>query len=56
MQCQICGKKPAIVHFTEIVNNKKSEFHVCEKCAEEKGYHVPLGKAKMSSLWVRCRA
>ncbi len=48
MQCQICGKKPAIVHFTEIVNNKKSEFHVCEKCAEEKGYHVPLGKAKMS--------
>lgn len=48
MQCQICGKRPATVHFTEIVNNKKSEFHVCEKCAEEKGYHVPLGKSKIS--------
>ena len=44
MQCQICGKRPAVVHFTEIVNNKKSEYHVCEKCAEEKGYHVPLVK------------
>jgi len=48
MQCQICGKRPAVVHFTEIVNNKKSEFHVCEKCAEEKGYHVPLVKTKFS--------
>src|SRR5258705_2924303 len=48
MQCQICGKRPAVVHFTEIVNNKKSEYHVCEKCAEEKGYHVPLAKTKFS--------
>ncbi len=48
MQCQICGKRSAVVHFTEIVNNKKSEFHVCEKCAEEKGYHVPLVKTKFS--------
>ena len=48
MQCQICGKRPAVVHFTEIVNNKKSEYHVCEKCAEEKGYHVPLVKTKFS--------
>ena len=48
MQCQICGKRPAVVHFTEIVNNKKAEYHVCEKCAEEKGYHVPLSKSKLS--------
>ena len=48
MQCQLCGKRPAIVHFTEIVNNKKSEYHVCEKCAEERGYHVPLLKSKFS--------
>ena len=48
MQCQICAKRPAVVHFTEIVNNKKSEYHVCEKCAEEKGYHVPLVKTKFS--------
>ena len=48
MQCQLCGKRPAVVHFTEIVNNKKSEYHVCEKCAEERGYHVPLLKSKFS--------
>jgi protein arginine kinase activator len=48
MQCQICGKRPAVVHFTEIVNNKKSEYHVCEKCAEEKGYTLPLSKNKLS--------
>jgi len=48
MQCQICGKRPAVVHFTEIVNNKKSEYHVCEKCAEEKGYNVSLGKSKVT--------
>jgi protein arginine kinase activator len=48
MQCQICGKNPAVVHFTEIVNNKKSEYHVCEKCAEERGYSSPLNKTKFS--------
>lgn len=48
MQCQLCGKRPAIVHFTEIVNNKKDEYHVCEKCAEERGYHTPLVKTKFS--------
>ncbi len=48
MQCQMCGKRPAVVHFTEIVNNKKSEYHVCEKCAEERGYSTPLVKTKFS--------
>ncbi len=48
MQCQICGKRPAVVHFTEIVNNKKTEYHVCEPCAEERGYSVPLLKSKFS--------
>jgi len=48
MQCEFCGKRPASVHFTEIVNNKKSEHHVCEKCAEERGYGAPLLKSKFS--------
>jgi protein arginine kinase activator len=40
MLCQICGKNPATVHFTEIHDNKMSEIHVCERCAEEKGLHA----------------
>ena len=48
MQCQLCGKRPAVVHFTQIENNKKAEFHVCEKCAEERGFSTPLVKSKFS--------
>lgn len=48
MQCQSCGKNPAVVHFTEIVNNKKSEYHLCEKCAEERGYGSSMVKSKFS--------
>ena len=36
MLCQICGKNPATVHFTEIHDNTMSEIHVCERCAQEK--------------------
>ncbi len=37
MLCQVCGKNPATVHFTEIHDNRMTEIHVCERCAEEKG-------------------
>ena len=46
MLCQICGKNPATVHFTEIHDNKMSELHVCERCAEEKGMHASAKKHK----------
>lgn len=37
MICQECGQKPATIHFTKIVNGEKTEFHLCETCAGEKG-------------------
>jgi protein arginine kinase activator len=46
MLCQICGKNPATVHFTEIMNGKMTELHVCEGCAEEKGLHAEATKHK----------
>ncbi|HTM57493.1 MAG TPA: UvrB/UvrC motif-containing protein [Candidatus Udaeobacter sp.] len=46
MLCQICGKTAASVHFTEIHDNKMSEIHVCERCAEDKGLHTPARKHK----------
>ena len=46
MLCQICGKTAASVHFTEIHDNKMSEIHVCERCAEEKGLHAASKKHK----------
>lgn len=36
MLCDVCGKNPATVHLTEIVDNKMSELHLCESCAREK--------------------
>ncbi|WP_135556469.1 UvrB/UvrC motif-containing protein [Paenibacillus cymbidii] len=41
MNCQECGKKPATLHFTKIVNGEKTEFHICETCAREKGELIP---------------
>ncbi|WP_059048849.1 UvrB/UvrC motif-containing protein [Paenibacillus senegalimassiliensis] len=41
MQCQECGKRPATLHFTKIVNGEKTEFHICENCAREKGELIP---------------
>jgi protein arginine kinase activator len=41
MTCQECGKKPATLHFTKIINGEKTEFHICETCAREKGEMIP---------------
>ena len=41
MLCQECGKRPATLHFTKIVNGDKTEFHFCEVCAREKGESIP---------------
>jgi len=37
MVCDNCGSGDAVVHLTQIVNNEMSTFHLCEKCAAEKG-------------------
>lgn len=37
MLCDICGKKEATVHLTEIINEQMSKLHLCEDCAKEKG-------------------
>ena len=40
MQCDICGKKKATVHLTEIVDEQMSEMHLCEDCAREKNVQM----------------
>ncbi len=36
MQCDLCQKKKATVHLTEIVDEQMSEMHLCEDCARQK--------------------
>lgn len=37
MLCDVCKKRKATVHFTEVVNEEVSELHLCQECAKEKG-------------------
>jgi protein arginine kinase activator len=37
MQCQICNKRTATIHLTEITDGVRSEMHICEHCAAEQG-------------------
>ena len=36
MICDSCGKKPATVHLTEIIDDQMTELHLCEDCARAK--------------------
>ena len=42
MLCEICKKRPVAVSYTQVINNKKTQYSVCMKCAEEKGITNPL--------------
>ena len=35
MLCDVCNKREAKIYYTEIVNGKKKEQHLCEECAAE---------------------
>ncbi|MDD4657423.1 MAG: UvrB/UvrC motif-containing protein [Eubacteriales bacterium] len=37
MLCQNCGEREARISITQIVNNKKTEIHLCHQCAHQSG-------------------
>ena len=37
MLCEICKKKEATVHLTEIINDEVAKLNLCEGCAKDKG-------------------
>lgn len=54
MLCERCKKRPATVHYTEIVNGRKREMHLCAVCAEEEGVGMNFkvtAPFKMDSLF-----
>ena len=40
MLCDICRKRDATVHLTEIINDKMTKLHLCEECAQEKSVEM----------------
>ncbi|MBI4244959.1 MAG: UvrB/UvrC motif-containing protein [Planctomycetes bacterium] len=47
MMCQICNDYPATIHITEIINDNKTELHICAECGKQKGI---IGKKITFSL------
>lgn len=43
MKCDHCGENEAVIHLTQIVDNKMGTFHLCETCAAEKGLEPEPG-------------
>ena len=37
MICEKCGKNDATIHYSEVVNGKKTELSLCAECADEMG-------------------
>ncbi|RJO65250.1 MAG: hypothetical protein C4540_02025 [Candidatus Omnitrophota bacterium] len=40
MLCDVCGKNPATVHLTEIIDDQMTELHLCEECAKQKSMQM----------------
>ena len=43
MMCEECQMKPATVHITKIINNEKTQMHLCEECAKQKHISFSTG-------------
>jgi len=43
MLCEECQMRPATVHITKIVNNEKTQMHLCEECAKQKHISFSTG-------------
>ena len=37
MLCSNCGKNEANVHYTHVINGKKTEYNLCDECAKKLG-------------------
>jgi protein arginine kinase activator len=49
--CELCQKKPASLHYTEIADRKVSKLFICRQCAEQRGLlEEPEVEELMSSI------
>lgn len=40
--CDECGKNPANIHLTQIMQNETHVSHLCEECAKKKGISISI--------------
>jgi protein arginine kinase activator len=46
MSCDQCHEREAVIHLTQIVDEKVTTLHLCERCAAEKGVESPGSTVK----------
>jgi protein arginine kinase activator len=51
MKCNQCQEREAVIHLTQMVDDKVTETHLCERCAAERGLEtsVALPKSPLAS-------
>ena len=45
--CDLCGENPAVMHLTQVVDNKTTTSNLCERCATERGLYTPAPPGKL---------
>lgn len=50
MICQECGQRQATVHLTKIINNHKTEMHLCEECARQREDFIQIPAFSVNDL------
>lgn len=50
MICQECKQRQATVHFTKIINNHKTELHLCEECAQQRENFIQIPSFSINDL------
>ena len=60
MICELCKKRTATVHLTDLMSGDKLEKHLCEKCAKQEGVeeesHAPFEKLLTSFVMASASA
>lgn len=50
MLCQMCGKKEATVHLTQMLNDEVRKMHLCEQCAAVSGIDMDAPESMTNFL------
>ena len=50
MLCQECKEREATVHVTKIINNRKTEMHLCEYCARQRDDFIQIPSFSVNDL------
>lgn len=46
MPCEQCGEREAVVHLTQIAEDRVTVVHLCERCAAERGFDTGAAAAQ----------